>query len=167
MQTWVKSLHRAEDALLVILLTAMIVLACTQILLRNFFDSGIVWIDPLLRVMVLWIGLVGATVATRHNKHIRIDLLSRYFERNTHSLIQAIVGQVSAWTCLLIAWFGLGWIRLAYEDGLTSFAGIPAWMLEVIIPLSFALIGLRYLILSAGWARLYLRQRNAEDEASQ
>ncbi|TNF86538.1 MAG: TRAP transporter small permease subunit, partial [Gammaproteobacteria bacterium] len=89
MQTWVKSLHRAEDALLVILLTAMIVLACTQILLRNFFDSGIVWIDPLLRVMVLWIGLVGATVATRHNKHIRIDLLSRYFERNTHSLIQA------------------------------------------------------------------------------
>ena len=40
-------------------------------------------------------------------------------------------------------------------------------MLEVIIPLSFALIGLRYLILSAGWARLYLRQRNAEDEASQ
>ena len=67
MQTWVKSLHRAEDALLVILLTAMIVLACTQILLRNFFDSGIVWIDPLLRVMVLWLGLVGATVATRHN----------------------------------------------------------------------------------------------------
>ena len=103
MQSWNQRLYRVEDALLVVLLSAMILLASTQILLRNFFDSGFVWIDPILRVMVLWLGLIGATVATRYNKHIRIDLLSRYFERNTHRLIQSIVGQVSAWTCLLIA----------------------------------------------------------------
>jgi len=40
-----------------------------------------------------------------------------------------------------------------------SFAGIPAWVLEVIIPLSFTLIGLRYLIMSVCWAQLYLRHR--------
>jgi TRAP-type C4-dicarboxylate transport system permease small subunit len=44
-----------------------------------------------------------------------------------------------------------------FEDGITSFAGVPAWMLEVIIPVTFALIGLRYLIMSVGWAQLYLR----------
>ena len=54
MQTWVKRLHRAEDALLVLLLSVMIGLASTQILLRNLLDSGFVWIDPLLRVLVLW-----------------------------------------------------------------------------------------------------------------
>ncbi|MDH3761748.1 MAG: TRAP transporter small permease [Gammaproteobacteria bacterium] len=159
MQTWIRQVHRVEDALLVALLTTMIVLASTNILLRNFFDSGFVWIDPILRVMVLWLGLIGATVATRKNKHIRIDLLSRYFERNTHRLIQSIVGQVSAWTCLLVAWYGFKWIHLDYQDGMTSFAGIPAWLLEVIIPVSFALIGLRYLIMSVCWARLYLRHR--------
>jgi TRAP-type C4-dicarboxylate transport system permease small subunit len=159
MQTWVKRLHRAEDALLAILLTTMILLASTQILLRNFFDSGYVWIDPILRVMVLWLGLIGATVATRDNKHIRIDLLSRYFDENTHLLIQSFVGQISAWTCLVVAWYGFKWIHLDYLDGMTSFAGIPAWMLEVIIPASFTLIGLRYLIMSMGWARLYLRHR--------
>ncbi len=159
MQTWVKRLHRAEDALLAILLTTMILLASTQILLRNFWDSGIVWIDPMLRVLVLWLGLTGATVATRDNKHIRIDLLSRYFDENAHLLIQSFVGQVSAWTCLVVAWYGFKWIHLDYLDGLTSFAGIPAWMLEVIIPLSFTLIGVRYLIMSVCWARLYLRHR--------
>ncbi len=81
MQTWIKRLHRAEDALLVLLLSTMIVLASTQILLRNLFDSGFVWIDPLLRVLVLWLGLIGATVATRNNRHIRIDLLTRFFKR--------------------------------------------------------------------------------------
>jgi TRAP-type C4-dicarboxylate transport system permease small subunit len=88
MQSWINRLHRAEDALLVVLLSTMIVLAGTQIILRNFLDSGFVWIDPLLRVLVLWLGLLGATVATRNNKHIRIDLLSKLFDRNTHRLIQ-------------------------------------------------------------------------------
>ena len=88
----------------------MIVLAGTQILLRNLFDSGFVWIDPLLRVMVLWLGLLGATVATRQDKHIRIDLLSRQFKRNTMRLLLVGVSQVSAWTCLVIGWYGMGWI---------------------------------------------------------
>jgi len=157
MQTWIKRLHKAEDALLVFLLTTMIVLAGTQILLRNLFDSGFVWIDPFLRILVLWLGLLGATVATRNNKHIRIDLLSRFFKRNTHRLIQSFVGQVSAWTCFVIAWYGLNWIKLDYADGVTSFAGIPAWIPEVIIPAAFGLIGLRYFVKSVGWLQLYLR----------
>lgn len=156
MQAWINRLHRAEDALLVVLLGTMIVLAGTQIILRNFLDSGLVWIDPMLRVLVLWLGLLGATVATRNNKHIRIDLLSKFFDRNTHRLIQSLVGQVSAWTCIVIAWSGVRWVRMDYTDGLDSLLGIPAWMLEVIVPAAFGLIGLRYFIKSVGWARLYV-----------
>jgi C4-dicarboxylate transporter, DctQ subunit len=156
---WIDRLHRVEDGLLALLLTIMIVLAGTQILLRNFFDSGFVWIDPLLRVLVLWLGLIGATVATRHNRHIRIDLLSRYFKRNTHRLIQAMVGQVSAWTCLVIAWHGVDWIRLDYSEAVIWFADIPAWAVESIVPLAFALIGLRYLLLSIDTGRQYYRHR--------
>jgi TRAP-type C4-dicarboxylate transport system permease small subunit len=159
MQRWIDRLHRAEDGLLTLLLSTMIVLAGTQILMRNLFDSGFVWIDPLLRVLVLWLGLIGATVATRHNKHIRIDLLSRYFDRNTHRLLQVIVGQISAWTCLVIAWYGMDWIRLDYAESVTSFAGIPAWSVEIIVPLAFALIGIRYLLLSLHSTRLYCLHR--------
>ena len=54
MRIWINRLHRAEDALLVLLLSTMILLAGTQIVLRNMLDTGVVWIDPLLRVMVLW-----------------------------------------------------------------------------------------------------------------
>ena len=159
MRSWIDRLHRAEDGLLAILLAVMIVLAGTQILLRNLFDSGFVWIDPLLRVLVLWLALIGATVATRHNKHIRIDLLSRHFKRNTHRLIQSLVGQVSAWTCLVIAWYGMDWIRLDYADAVTSFADVPSWSVEIIVPLAFALIGLRYLLQAIKTARLYYLHR--------
>ena len=163
MQTWIDRLHRVEDTLLALLLSATILLAVTQILLRNFFDSGLVWADPLLRVLVLWLGLIGATVATRDNKHIQIDVLSRYFKPRLLSLIESVVGQISAWTCIVIAWYGLRWIQLDYEDGLTSFVGIPAWMLEVIVPAAFGLIGLRYLILSAARMRDFYCWQDGED----
>ena len=152
-----KLLHQFEDAILVVLLCSMILLATTQIFLRNLFDYGIVWADPLLRVMVLWLGLVGATVASRENKHIRIDLLSDFFKKRTHQVIQCLVGLFSAAICLIIAWHGMRWVRLDYVDGLAGFAGIPAWMLEVIVPISFGLIGLRYSLLSICWARLYFQ----------
>lgn len=167
MRTWIKRLHRLEDALLVFMLTTMIVLAGTQILLRNFLDSGIVWIDPLLRVLVLWLGLLGATVATRNNKHISIDLLSRFLKRDIYCLIQSLVAQISAWTCLVIAWYGLNWIRLDYEDGAASLAGIPSWMLEVIVPAAFALIGVRYFLKSAFWARQFLRHLKVEKRTAE
>ena len=159
MQLWIKRIHRIEDALLVLLLSIMILLAATQILLRNFFDLGFVWADPLLRVMVLWLGMIGATVATRDNKHIRIDLLSRFFKRNTERLIQSIIGQFSAWICLVIGWYGMVWIQLDYADGVTAVAGIPAWMLEIVVPISFALIGIRYFAMSIGSLRLYIKHR--------
>jgi len=154
---WQQRLHLAEDALLGLLLSAMIALASTQILLRNLFDFGFVWIDPILRVLVLWLGLLGAAVATRNNRQISIDLLTRYLGEKTNHLAQAAAEQVSAWTCLVIAAHGFDWVRLDFVDGLIAFAGIPAWMLQAVIPLSFGLIGLRYLLFSWSSARQYLR----------
>jgi TRAP-type C4-dicarboxylate transport system permease small subunit len=161
MRVLVKSVHRVENILLVLLLSSMIALASTQIILRNLFDFGMVWVDPLLRVMVLWLGLIGATVASRDNRHIHIDLISRLFSKTGYLLIQTFVGQFTAWVCLLIAWHGIHWIRLEYLDGMIGFSGIPAWMLEIIIPITFALIGIRYFLFSIRWGSLFLRRNRS------
>jgi TRAP-type C4-dicarboxylate transport system permease small subunit len=146
--------QRFEDSLLISLLVSMILLSSGQIVLRNFFDYGVIWIDPLLRVLVLWTGLIGATVASRDNKHIRIDLISRFFTKRIHLAIQVFVGLFSSVICTLIAWHGARWVSLDYQDKLTSFANTPSWILELIIPLAFGLIALRYLLHSVCWFRM-------------
>lgn len=153
-----KTIHRIEDIMLVLLLSTMILLASSQIVLRNLFDYGMVWVDPLLRVMVLWLGLIGATVASRGNRHIKIDLLSRYFDSVSNLVIEAFVSLFTAWICLLIAWHGVHWIQLEFAEKLIGIAGIPAWMLEIIIPLSFALIGIRYCLISLRIGRYFYRR---------
>ena len=59
------------------MLFAMVLLASSQVIMRNFLDSGFSWGDPLLRLLVLWLGLMGAMVATRLDRHITVDALLR------------------------------------------------------------------------------------------
>ena len=162
MLTIKKAIHLLEDSLLITLLVSMIVLASGQIILRNFFDMGIIWIDPLLRVLVLWAGMIGATVASRDNKHIRIDLLSRYIPKRMHLAIQFFVGLFTVLVCSVIAVFGSRWVYMDYRDGLTSFSGLPSWALAVIIPLAFGLIAVRYLVHSYCWMMMFLRFNEQE-----
>ncbi|MCK5838003.1 MAG: TRAP transporter small permease, partial [Desulfobacula sp.] len=77
-QTIITALQKIEDSILIGLLLSMICMAVLQIVMRNLFDSGILWGDELIRVLVLWIGLIGAMIASRNNHHISIDVISRY-----------------------------------------------------------------------------------------
>ena len=55
-----ENISRVEAVMIAILLTVMILIAFSQILLRNFFDTGISWGDSLVRYLVVWVGFIGA-----------------------------------------------------------------------------------------------------------
>jgi len=143
-------LVRVEDALLVLILSTMVVLAGGQILLRNLLDVGLVWADPLLRVLVLWVGLVGAIAAARADRHIAIDLLSRLLPARVRRLTRMLTDACTAAVCGLLAWHAARFVAVEYESGAIAFAAVPAWVCELILPVGFAVIGLRYLALLVG-----------------
>lgn len=154
-------LNRIEDSVLVGLLLLMIVMAVTQIVLRNLFQFGIVWSDGLVRVLVLWIGLIGAMVASRQGNHINIDLIARNLPRRAQNIVNSIVELFTALVCSLVAYFSLAFVKMEYEDGLMAFARVPAWVCEAIIPFAFTVIAFRYFILSI----IDLLKINTTDEA--
>jgi len=142
----VRFLHRCEDLVLALLLTAMISLACAQIVLRNVVELSLLWVDPLLRAMVLWLGLLGAMVASRNNRHIAIDLLTRFAAGKWRRLLVVVNAGFTSVVCALIAVHGVRLVQFEYVDRTLAFAGVPVWALEIIIPFAFAVIALRYVI---------------------
>ena len=94
--------ERMEEILLVSLVVLMVSLGFLQILFRNFISVGIVWIDSLVRHLVLWIALLGASIATRENRHIAIDIISGRVSPGHYSRIQGAVQLFSALVCLLL-----------------------------------------------------------------
>ena len=140
-------LHRLEDALIVIVLLGMVVLAVTQILLRNLNGTSLMWVDPLLQNGVLWIGMLGAMIASRNDSHIRIDLASHYLSPVWQRGFSVLVDLFTSAVCAVVAWFSLATVREEATLGLKAFASVPSWWLQGIIPLGFALIALRYAVL--------------------
>ena len=141
-------LQKIEDTVLVGLLLLMISMAVLQIFMRNLFDSGILWGDSLVKVLVLWIGLLGAMIASRNSHHISIDILSKFLPQQIKKITNFIISVFTSLVCGVMAYYSLSFVIMEKQDGYTAFANIPAWVCESIIPIAFAIISLRYLFLS-------------------
>ncbi|MCV2883813.1 TRAP transporter small permease [Aestuariibacter sp. AA17] len=136
-------LARIEDALLIITMLALLILASAQVLLRNVFDVGVPWISPLSNVLVLWLAFLASGIATRERNHLAIDLrhyFPIYLQRISGGLVDIVAGAV----CGFVAWHSVELIRYEFEDGLLAFASVPMWLTEMIIPLGFALMAIRF-----------------------
>jgi TRAP-type C4-dicarboxylate transport system permease small subunit len=140
-----RTIERVETALIAILVLAMVLLAGAQILLRNLFDTGFAWADPLLRAMVLWVAMLGALAAARDDKHVGLDLLTHFLHGRTRRIARALALLFGAALSAAMAWYGVGLVQLDYGGG-TSVAGIPGWIVESILPVGFGLLALRLAI---------------------
>ena len=142
------SLLSIESFFLLFFLLNAILLASSQILLRNFFDSGIFWADSALRILVLWIGMIGAMYASRNRNHIRIDVLSNYLPAKLQQNISHVTDFITAIVCGIAAFYSIEFVQYEYEEGLIAFANVPVWLCAAIIPLAFIVMALRYLVYS-------------------
>lgn len=154
-------IHWIEDGILAGLLTTMILLASLQIFLRNLFDSSLLWADPLLKIMVLWVGLLGALAASRQNKQITVDVLSRILPPRPQQATRVFTSAFTAAVCAIIAYHSARFVAMDFEAGSMTSINIPAWVFETIIPISFGLITLRYLIHVVLHTRTLLRGESA------
>jgi TRAP-type C4-dicarboxylate transport system permease small subunit len=149
MNFWDKLDHkisRLETVLVTLLLTLMILMAFSQIVLRNFFATGIDWSDALVRYLVVWVAFIGAAVATREAKHITIDLFSRWFTGARSIAIQALSCFFSAVICGLLTLAAVKFIWFEAQMGSRAFLNLPVWVPELIMPVSLGLMTLRFVM---------------------
>jgi TRAP-type C4-dicarboxylate transport system permease small subunit len=150
----VRAVALVEDALLIAILATMVGFAVAQIVLRNVFNSAILWADPMLRVSVLWVGMIGAMVATRSDKQISIDAVSRFLPMRARSGVRVVTDLFTAVVSAVVAWSAL---RLVLDDraaGVTAVAFVPVWVCEAILPLAFGIIAIRYMLFAIRHLRM-------------
>lgn len=132
-----------ERALLCLLLTGMICLSCLQIALRSFFSGGLLWADPLIQQLVLWTGLLGASMATAHSKHIALDLFTHLVPAKIQQWILVLTHLFSTLTVATLAYAACFFIASEIAYGGPGLFSLPSWIWNLVFPLTFILITLR------------------------
>jgi TRAP-type C4-dicarboxylate transport system permease small subunit len=135
---------KVEVFLLAFILLLMIALAVLQILLRNVFGTSLFWIDPLNRLLVLWVAILGAMVATREKAHIAVDVLKHYLVGRWLIVVTKLSELFAAVICGLMAYHSGRFVYFEYLDGMQTFSDLPAWPFELIMPFGFAVMSLRF-----------------------
>ncbi len=133
-----------ETVMLVSMLTAMMLVAVGQIVMREAFDTGFGWADELVRLMVLWLAMVGSIAACRENRHIRIDALSHVLPDIAVDLIRILVDVFAAFICGVIAFQSWRYLQIEIEYDDTVLVDTPAWIAHSIMPIAFALMAYRF-----------------------
>jgi len=138
-------LHALEAGFLAALLAGMIVFSFLQVVLRNLADTSFLWIDPLLRHLVLWVGLLGAMLASRIGRHINVDALGRLLHGPVLRLAQIATNLLAAVVCLFLAYACFKLVRDELEFPREAFLSISTWQLQLVMPLATLVMSSRFL----------------------
>jgi C4-dicarboxylate transporter DctQ subunit len=138
--------ERLEEGLIALLLAAMTIQTFTQVVLRYGFNSGFVWALETTTYLFGWLILFGISYGVRVHAHIGIDLLVKALPEAARRL----VGLIAVALCLLyaglMAYGAWGYIDRLMRLGITA-EDIPLqrWLLTIILPIGFVLLGIRLL----------------------
>lgn len=143
---WFRFLHHLEVGVIALLLAGLVGLGVLQIVLRNFFQSGLLWADPLMRHIVLWLGCLGAVLATGHLRHINIDVFSRVLPKHLQKVQRAVIYTATAMATFVLGIAALRLVSDEREYGDIAFGSLQTWVLQIVLPVAFFLISYRSLV---------------------
>jgi C4-dicarboxylate transporter DctQ subunit len=141
-----ETIGRLEKALMVLFLGLMIVMAFAQIALRNFTGIGLPWSESLVRYLVLWVGFIGASLAAREGRHITIEVIKLRPTVSGRRYLAALSQFCAVLVCAVMTWAAVKFVRDDAQIGTRTFLDLPTWVLEAIIPATFAIMSLRFLL---------------------
>lgn len=137
-------LARIEEFLLILILSLMVIFSFSQVVFRNVFSEGISWADVFLRHLVLWVAFIGATLTTRYERHINIDILSRFFNKRLNAFRKILINVISGTVCCFLT--QASWVFMIDEKmgGSELFSGISTWYFLTVLPVAFIIITFRF-----------------------
>jgi C4-dicarboxylate transporter, DctM subunit len=161
-----RALVRFEDLVASSALLVMVLLPLSEIVARRVFGRGIPGSGPIVQHLTLWVGFLGAAIAAREGKLLALatGTFIRGAWRRAADILASAYGACAA---VVLAFGGWQMAVIERESGTQIGAGIPAWITQLVLPVSFALIALR-LVWRVGHATLQedLEKAAAIDDAS-
>lgn len=144
---WIDNkLTRVETVLLVTLLCLMISLAFLQVILRNFFNSGIIWLDPLLRYMVIWVLFLGAGQAASRKKHLNIDVLAKLLKGKRQKAVSLLINGLSFVVLIVLINGAIDYVITQYNNQSVLILNIKTWIFQSIVPVGLTFVAYRFFL---------------------
>ncbi len=143
--------RRTEDGLTVAALLLMGVLPVLELVLRTFLHTGIPGTSGYVQNLTLWVGFLGAMIASREGRHLNLSTGMVMLPPRLQGIATTLAATVSTAVASGLCWASLQFVRVEMESPANIAGWLPIWVVEAILPVSFAIITLRFVLQAGGW----------------
>jgi TRAP-type C4-dicarboxylate transport system permease small subunit len=118
------------------------------------FPNGLVWSQPVSLILMAWVGFLGASMATRDNRHLKVEAVQRRLPKHLRRWSGLVGGLLTALFAVLLAYWGFRFVGAKLDeyiaaDGLGGFhdgIDFPRFQGFLIIPTAYSIMALRFVV---------------------
>ncbi len=118
----------------------------------KFLPEGMVWAPYFGLSCLLWLGLIGASMATFSGQHLALEMGEKIWPKRYLPYVKKVNAAAVALLCALLCVLGTFSVMDHYRDwasgpgaGLIPSIDWPKWLVFLVIPYAFGMMTLRYL----------------------
>lgn len=134
-----------EKSIAALSLLLLLLFTLTQIIARNFFDTGFAQLDIISRHLVLFVMFMGAALACEGNNHIKIDILCAYMPQDKKNKMMKPLFLIAATITSVFAWYSaLFWLDEWSYANANQYLSV---FMALIMPGGFIVLSLHFILL--------------------
>ena len=138
-------LARLEEALVMVLMAAMTLIAFGQVIARYFFNYSFTWALEITGVMFAWLIFVGMSYGVRVGAHIGVDAAVKLLPPHGRRAVSMLAAALCIVYALIVAWGGYQYVMKMHDVGiLMQDVPVAQWIPRVILPIGFLLLAFRF-----------------------
>jgi len=139
----VNRLKWGEDTLAFVIFAAMTLLPALETGARIFNTNSIPASQVLVQHFTLWIGFLGAVLATRQNKLLALTR-KPLFDNSENPHWGKWIAKVTTFLVLVaLTWGSWELLKVEYEYSIDIAPNIPRWLAQIIMPIGFGLMAIQ------------------------
>ena len=142
-------INRSENLLTIGVFSILTIFPAVEIFTRLMGRPGIPASPILVQHMTLWIGFIGAVLATRQNKLLSLTRDPLFSPDSVFSNGRWIAKNISFVIIGALFWGSINLVMIEYNYPIQISPGIYRWVIQLIMPIGFLLIGFQILIKSS------------------
>lgn len=115
------------------------------------FPNGLIWAQSLGLSGMLWVGFIGASMATKEGSHLTLEIMEFIWKGKAKAHVGRAGALFAAIFCVTLAWLCLLEVRIEYSEwaesdgavGTMSGFAVPRFAIFAILPFTFSVMALR------------------------
>lgn len=131
-----KTVFEIMKVLLIIILVSMVAILMAHIFFRYVLNNSLTWSEELLKIMLVWFGMMSVAVLAARREHVAIVVFKEHMPKKVQNFLSKLTQLIIVGICVLMVVIGVQYCMKA-GFRLTPALRIPYTWAYAAIPVSF------------------------------